>query len=105
MGRLQDKVCIITGRGGRVKARSRSNCSPGKGPRSSPPISKPVERRRFKHRFASHPDQIIYVHTDVTIESDLERLVGAAIERFGRIDVLFNNHGRNGRQSVSGNDH
>ncbi|WP_298253888.1 SDR family oxidoreductase, partial [Bradyrhizobium sp.] len=31
--------------------------------------------------------------TDVTIEADMQRLIGEAVENFGRIDCLFNNAG------------
>jgi NAD(P)-dependent dehydrogenase (short-subunit alcohol dehydrogenase family) len=34
-----------------------------------------------------------FVRTDVTRDDELEALVGSAVERFGRIDVLFNNAG------------
>jgi NAD(P)-dependent dehydrogenase (short-subunit alcohol dehydrogenase family) len=33
------------------------------------------------------------VPTDVTVDADLERLVGRTLEELGRIDVLVNNHG------------
>jgi meso-butanediol dehydrogenase / (S,S)-butanediol dehydrogenase / diacetyl reductase len=35
----------------------------------------------------------LFVPTDVRAESDCERLVGAALDRFGRVDVLCNNAG------------
>jgi len=34
-----------------------------------------------------------YVHADVTHEDDVDRLVATAVERFGRLDVLYNNVG------------
>jgi NAD(P)-dependent dehydrogenase (short-subunit alcohol dehydrogenase family) len=34
--------------------------------------------------------------TDVTVESDIEALVGYAVERFGRLDVMVNNAGAAG---------
>ena len=37
--------------------------------------------------------QAIAVRTDVTSEADVERLAQAALQRFGRIDVWFNNAG------------
>ena len=36
-------------------------------------------------------DRFMPVEGDVTSESDVDRLITASIERFGRIDVLFNN--------------
>ena len=39
----------------------------------------------------------LFVQTDVSLEDDLERLIATALERFGRVDVLVNNAGRNQR--------
>lgn len=36
------------------------------------------------------------VHADVSVAADVERMIGAAEERFGRLDVLFNNAGFGG---------
>ncbi|MFJ9083432.1 SDR family NAD(P)-dependent oxidoreductase [Streptomyces sp. NPDC102340] len=36
------------------------------------------------------------VHADVSVSADVERMIGAAEERFGRLDVLFNNAGFGG---------
>lgn len=38
----------------------------------------------------------IYVHTDVSSEPDVERMVQSAVDEFGRLDVLFNNAGFGG---------
>lgn len=35
----------------------------------------------------------IYIQADMTSESDMQNVVGASLEAFGRIDVLFNNAG------------
>jgi len=85
---MKDKVVIITGassgigkalvfefarRGARVIAASRSG------------ISDPD----FSH-FATH---ITEVRTDVTVESDCEKLIMKTVQQFGRIDILINNAG------------
>jgi NAD(P)-dependent dehydrogenase (short-subunit alcohol dehydrogenase family) len=46
------------------------------------------------------PDQIAAVPADVSDPSDLERFVGVALERWGRIDGLVNNAGRSAAQRV-----
>lgn len=40
-----------------------------------------------------------FVHADVTVEADIELLVAAAVSRFGRLDVMFNNAASAGDQS------
>lgn len=48
---------------------------------------------------AKHPDALAYVHTDVTDEAAIEALVAAAVARFGKLDVMFNNAGAQGDPS------
>ena len=36
---------------------------------------------------------VLFVRTDVSVEADVERLVAATVERFGRLDCAFNNAG------------
>lgn len=42
--------------------------------------------------------EAIFVHADVTVESDIEAMVAAAMDRFGRLDAAFNNVGHPGYQ-------
>jgi len=37
--------------------------------------------------------EAIFVRTDVTVAADVERMIAAAVETYGRLDVLFNNAG------------
>lgn len=37
--------------------------------------------------------QILFLQTDVTVEADCSRLINAAVEKFGKIDILINNAG------------
>jgi NAD(P)-dependent dehydrogenase (short-subunit alcohol dehydrogenase family) len=41
-------------------------------------------------------DRVMFVRTDVTSEEQVEALVGAAIDRFGELDVFFSNAGAAG---------
>lgn len=38
-------------------------------------------------------DRVAYVHTDVMLEEDIRESIESTYERFGRLDVLFNNAG------------
>jgi NAD(P)-dependent dehydrogenase (short-subunit alcohol dehydrogenase family) len=42
---------------------------------------------------AKHPDAVAYEGGDLTDEVVAKRVVARAVERFGRLDVLYNNHG------------
>ena len=42
------------------------------------------------------PDRLRFVRTDVAEEAEVEALIGAAVETFGGLDVLFNNAGVGG---------
>lgn len=39
------------------------------------------------------PDNISYVHCDVTSESDVEKAVDLAVSRYGKLDIMYNNAG------------
>lgn len=42
---------------------------------------------------AQYGDQLIYLHADVTREADMKAAFDTIVDRFGRIDLLFNNAG------------
>ncbi|KAL0410159.1 UNVERIFIED_CONTAM: Secoisolariciresinol dehydrogenase [Sesamum latifolium] len=39
------------------------------------------------------PDQISYVHCDVTSDSDVRNVVDFAVSKYGKLDIMFNNAG------------
>jgi NAD(P)-dependent dehydrogenase (short-subunit alcohol dehydrogenase family) len=39
------------------------------------------------------PDRVLAISLDVTVMADAERVVAAAVKRFGRLDVVINNAG------------
>lgn len=45
------------------------------------------------------PDAVHYAHTDVTDDDQVEALVATAVERFGHLDIMFNNAGAGGDRS------
>jgi NAD(P)-dependent dehydrogenase (short-subunit alcohol dehydrogenase family) len=44
----------------------------------------------------AEPDRLHVLRTDVAEEADVEALIGAAVDRFGGLDVVFNNAGVGG---------
>jgi NAD(P)-dependent dehydrogenase (short-subunit alcohol dehydrogenase family) len=42
------------------------------------------------------PDRLTFIRTDISEEHDVHALIGAATERYGRLDVVFNNAGSGG---------
>lgn len=43
-----------------------------------------------------HQGNVVYVHTDVTDDAAVEALVATAVDKFGKLDVIFNNAGAAG---------
>ena len=92
MGRLQDKVCIITGAaGGQGQVAVSLFAEQGAKVVASDQCREPTASiadtmRRF-------PGQVCFVSGDVTVTTDLDNIVSTAVKQFGRVDVLFNNHG------------
>ena len=39
------------------------------------------------------PGSIVFVQSDVKVEEDVKRMVGTAVDRFGKLDFAFNNAG------------
>ena len=85
--RLQDKVAVITGAGsgiGRASAR-----------RFAEEGAHVVVADVSPEAGSAVADEVggLYVAADVTVEADVEAMYDAAIERFGGLDVCFNNAG------------
>lgn len=41
----------------------------------------------------NHPDSVLFVSDDISIEADRDKIIAAALEKFGTVDVLINNAG------------
>jgi NAD(P)-dependent dehydrogenase (short-subunit alcohol dehydrogenase family) len=91
--RLTGKVCLVTGGGSGIgRAAARRMAEEGAaavviaGRREAEIESAAAECRSFGA-------QALAVRTDVTREDDVERLVRTVVERYGRLDIAFNNAG------------
>lgn len=49
---------------------------------------------------ARFPGSVIYVHTDVTDDAAIGALVQAAVDKFGKLDIIFNNAGAPGNRDL-----
>jgi NAD(P)-dependent dehydrogenase (short-subunit alcohol dehydrogenase family) len=87
--RLDDKVALITG-GGSGMGRIASELFASEGAQV---VLSDVNDEAGAATAASIGERAYYVHADVSSESDAEAMIAAAVERFGRLDVLYNNAG------------
>ena len=91
MGRLNGKVCVITGAaGGQGRVCVERFSQEGAKILASDIAADAGEA--LAESCANRGD-FHYVAGDVTKESTLQKIVDDAVAKFGRIDVLFNNHG------------
>src|SRR5580700_7665214 len=89
MGRLDGKVAVITG------------ATSGIGLRTAEMFVAEGAKVVIAGRRASEGEQLakrlgpacLFRRTDVTIEDDIQALIARAVDKFGRIDCLFNNAG------------
>lgn len=90
--RLADKICLITGAGsgiGRASALAFAR-------EGAAVVAADVDERAGERVAAGIADaggRAVAVRTDVTDLAACERAVAAALDRWGRLDVLFNNAG------------
>src|SRR5215211_4263764 len=87
--RLEDKVALITGGGsgmGKVAAQVFAN-------EGAKVVLTDVNDEAGEATAAEIGSAGFYVHADVSRESDAEAMVASAVDRFGRLDVLYNNAG------------
>ena len=91
--RLEDKVAVVTG-AGRGIGRAIALRLARDGARVVVNYGRSAEAaEQVVAEIGSIGAQAVAVHADVSLGSDVERLVATARDRFGRIDILVNNAG------------
>ena len=100
--RLEGKVALITGGGsGMGKVASELFANEG-----ASVVLTDVNDQAGEATAGAIGDRARYVHADVSDESEAEAMVAAAVDAFGRLDILYNNAGIMplGDGSVTDND-
>jgi NAD(P)-dependent dehydrogenase (short-subunit alcohol dehydrogenase family) len=85
MGLLEGKVAVVTGAGSGM-ARATTLLFAREGARV---IAADISGAE-KDTASEAGDAVVPVHADVTVEADVEAMIGEAVARFGRLDVLCN---------------
>jgi len=89
MGRLNGKVAVITGATSGIGLRT-AEVFVAEGAKTVVAGRRVREGEALAKRLG--PD-CIFLQTDVTVEEQMRALIALAVDRFGRIDCLFNNAG------------
>src|SRR3990172_4261339 len=90
--RLEGKVALITG-GASGMGMVSSRLFAGEGAKVVLTDLADDAGEKVAAQIAEGGGEAIYVHADVSNETDAEAMVAAAVERFGGLDVLYNNAG------------
>ena len=90
--RLDGKVAFISG-GARGMGASEARLFAKEGAKVAFGDLLEDEGRRLEAEINETGGQALFIHLDVTSESDWERSISATVARFGKLDVLVNNAG------------
>jgi len=88
-GRLKDKVAIITGGTSGIGRRT-VELFAEEGACVVVAARRVEDGRKLADRLG---DKVDFLKTDVSLEADVQRMIDFTIERFGKLDCLFNNAG------------
>jgi NAD(P)-dependent dehydrogenase (short-subunit alcohol dehydrogenase family) len=92
MGRLDGKVAVVTG-GANGIGRASAKALAAEGARVVIGDVADDRGESVAQEIREAGGEAVFVRTDVTSMADVEALVRTAVERWGRIDVMFNNVG------------
>jgi NAD(P)-dependent dehydrogenase (short-subunit alcohol dehydrogenase family) len=97
LGRLDGKVAFLTGGGaGIAKATAKAYVREG-----AKVALAEIDREAGERAAHEIGEAALFVHTDVTDNEHVSRAIAATVERFGRLDVLFNCAGGSLQEDVA----
>ena len=97
---LKDKVAIVTGGNSGIGKAIAVGLAKAGASIVIDYIADPEATEALEREIVSLGDQAIGVEADVSRTEDLQRLVDAAVAKFGRLDIMVNNAGIETRTSV-----
>jgi NAD(P)-dependent dehydrogenase (short-subunit alcohol dehydrogenase family) len=92
MGRVQDKVALITGGGGGIGLATAKRLQE----EGAKLVIVDVADDLLALAKAELQGEVLFIKADVSKEADIKRYVKETLDRFGRIDIFFNNAGVEG---------
>jgi NAD(P)-dependent dehydrogenase (short-subunit alcohol dehydrogenase family) len=98
MDELKNKVAIVTGASSGI-GRASVELFAREGAAVVAADTSDSAGQELADRMAAQGHDVCFVHADVSRDQDVAAMVHAAISRYGRLDVLFNNAGIEGEQA------
>lgn len=99
MGRLQDRIAVVTGSGAGM-GEGIARLFAAEGGRLVISGRDEQKGRAVVRGIVDSGGQAVFQRADITIEADCRALIEAAVDRYGRIDVLVNNVGLSTRGNI-----
>ncbi|MBI4489316.1 MAG: SDR family oxidoreductase [Deltaproteobacteria bacterium] len=99
LGRLQGKVAIITGANSAI-GRATARLFAREGAKVVGCDIQETSTPRIDRLIEQEGGQAVFLQVDVTLQADCDRMISAALERFGDLDILFNNAGGGVRKKI-----